>query len=166
MDTGSVLFLEIKMGLLNYTTNIDADKTAQEIAKCLSMHGARAVLTEYDEKEGIVKSLSFKISVNDKEMGFRLPCDWKPVHQVMFGNKKSYNEWDSRFERQKSDRKIQAVKTAWRIVKDWVEAQMALVETEMATTSQVFLPYLVMRDGQTLSEKITENPNFLLGDGK
>jgi hypothetical protein len=38
------------MGFLNYTTKIDPDKTAQEIAKCLSMHGAGAVLTEYDPR--------------------------------------------------------------------------------------------------------------------
>jgi len=38
------------MGLLNYTTKIDPDKTAAEIARCLSSHGASAVMTEYDKE--------------------------------------------------------------------------------------------------------------------
>lgn len=58
---------------------------------------------------------------------------------------------------------LQAVRTAWRIVKDWVEAQMALVETRMVTTQEVFLPYAVMRDGRTLAQTVQSNPSFLLG---
>ena len=148
--------------ILNYTTKIDADKTAQEIAKCLSSHGAKAVLTEYDEKEGLVKSISFKIKFGDKEMGFRLPCDWKPVYDIMAKDKKF--TWGDRGEKQKSDLRLQSVRTSWRIVKDWVEAQMALVETSMVTTEDVFLPYLIMQDGKTLSESVKLNPQFLLGN--
>jgi len=148
------------MGLLNYTTKIDADKTASEIAKCLSMHGAQAVLTEYDEIDGYVKSLSFRIKLNEQMLSFRLPVDWKPVYEVMSKNKKF--QWGDRGEKQKSDLRLQAVRTAWRIVKDWVEAQMALVETQMVTTAEVFLPYSVMRDGRTLKDHVQEDPKFLL----
>src|SRR3989304_73539 len=56
------LLQRIDMSLLNYTTKIDADRTAQEIARCLSMHGASAVMTEYDKQDGYVSSLSFKIT--------------------------------------------------------------------------------------------------------
>jgi hypothetical protein len=62
------------MALLNYTTKIDPDKTASEIAKILSMHGAQAVLTEYDKERGIVSAISFQISMGDRKLGFRLPC--------------------------------------------------------------------------------------------
>lgn len=155
------------MGLLNYTTKIDADKTAQEIAKCLSMHGASQVLTEYDEKEGLVKAISFAINMNGKKMGFRLPCDWKPVYEILKVQKDTGRYMNSeRKEKWESELRLQAVRTSWRIVKDWVEAQMALVETSMVKTEQVFLPYLVMQDGKTLSEKIASDPSFLLGDGK
>lgn len=152
------------MGLLNYTTEIDADKTAQEIAKCLSMHGALAVLTEYDPENSYVSAISFQIKVGEQKMGFRLPCDWKPVFGVMYKNKKSYSNYDKRFNRQQSEWRLQAVRTAWRIVKDWVEAQMALVETQMVTTQDVFLPYAVMSDNRTLAQVVRDNPQFLLGD--
>lgn len=149
------------MALLNYTSNVDADKTAMEISKCLSMHGAQAVLTEYDPKEGIVTAISFRINLNGQVISFRLPCDWKPVYDVMFKGKR--NTYSSSIE---SNRRAQAVRTAWRIVKDWVEAQMALVETNMARTEEVFLPYAVMKNGQTLAQNVRENPEqFLLGSG-
>lgn len=59
----------------------------------------------------------------------------------------------------------QAIRTAWRVIRDWVEAQLALVEINMVTVPQVFLPYAIMRDGKTLSEHIESNPGFLLGSG-
>ena len=95
--------------------------------------------------------------MGDQTIGFRLPCDWKPVLDIL--------ENDKKVPRYKVTRE-QAVSTAWRIVKDWVEAQMALVETRMATTQEVFLPYAIMPDGHTLAEKIISDPKFLLGDGK
>lgn len=145
------------MSLLNYTTKIDPDKTAQEISKCLSMHGASAVLTEYDEKEGLVTAISFKIKINEQTMSFRLPSDWRPVQKILIIQKERNKRIDPSRE--------QAVRTAWRVVKDWVEAQCALIETQMVTTAQVFLPYAVAKDGRTLTEHIMENPNMLLGDG-
>jgi Xaa-Pro aminopeptidase len=151
------------MGLLNYTTKIDADKTAQEIAKCLSTHGASGILTEY--KEGVLASISFKIDLNGQPLGFKLPCDWRPVLKVLM---KDVNvpTYTNRYSKIKKDRELQAVRTAWRIVKDWVEAQMALVETQMVTTQEVFLPYAVMRDGRTLSEHVASDPQMLLGESK
>ena len=34
----------------------------------------------------------------------------------------------------------QANRTAWRIIKEWILAQMALIETEMVSVEEVFLP--------------------------
>ena len=141
------------MAILNYTTKIDADKTASEIAKILSMHGAKAILTEYDDKENYVKFLSFKIVVSGVEMGFRLPTDWKPVLHILNENPKVPA-------RLKTNE--QAIRVSWRIIKVWVEAQMALVEIGMVKTEQVFLPYLVGKGGKTLGEKFIENPQLLL----
>lgn len=145
------------MALLNYTTKIDADKTAAEIAKCLSSHGAQAIMTEYDEAENYVTKLSFKISLEGKSIAFKLPCDWKPVLEILKN--------DPKVPPRLADQS-QAIRVAWRIVKDWVEAQMALVETRMVTTAEVFLPYAVMRDGRTLADHTKENPQFLLGKGE
>ena len=46
------------------------------------------------------------------------------------------------------------MRVAWRILKDWVEAQLALIETGMVSVEQVFLPYCQSGNGETLFEAI------------
>jgi hypothetical protein len=142
------------MPILNYTTKIDADKTAGEISKMLSLAGAKAVLTEYDEEDNYIKSISFKLVVNGKDIGIKLPCDWKPVLEILENDKKVPRHMVNR---------EQAVKVAWRIVKNWIEAQLAIIETKMVKTEEVFLPYIITKNGQTMFEKISDN-KFLLSD--
>lgn len=142
------------MPLLNYTTQIDAFKTISEIQQLLAKAGASAVLSDYDQN-GYIVALSFKIKLNDNELTFRLPTDWRPVLQVL--------------EQQNIPRKLQtqeqALRVAWRITKDWVQAQVAFIETMMVTTAQVFLPYAVTQDGKSLYEYIATNTSLLLGTG-
>jgi hypothetical protein len=62
----------------------------------------------------------------------------------------------------KRDRKVprslrtldQALRVSWRIVKDWVEAQRAIVDTTMVALEQVLLPYAITPDGRTLYERL------------
>lgn len=146
------------MALLNYTTEIDADKSAGEIAKCLREHGASAVMTEYDPGGQYVSAIAFKIPMPQGQMSFRLPSDWRPVQKILEQQKEK--------NKRVNPSRDQAVRVSWRIIKDWVEAQMALVETQMVTTQEVFLPYVVMKDGRTLAQHVTTNPSFLLVDGE
>lgn len=143
------------MPLLNYTTKIDVEKTIGEITKSLSSHGASQIMTDY--KEGIINLISFGMVIGEgQRIGFKLPCDWRPVLEVM--------KQDPKVSARLCDQ-IQAVRVAWRIVKDWVVAQMALVDTGMVKTEEVFLPYLVTGNGQTLFQKLS-NDKFMLGSGK
>lgn len=143
------------MPLLNYTTSIAPTKTVMEIQAILAKHGASAILTEFDT-EGFIVALSFKITVNGNDIGFKLPTNWQPVQKVL-----------------QNDRKVsrsqatpeQALRVAWRITKDWVEAQMAMIDTQMVTVQQVFLPYMVNQQGQTVYEMFENNPSFLLSAG-
>lgn len=48
-------------------------------------------------------------------------------------------------------------RVAWRIVKDWVEAQMALIESGLAELPEVFLPYAVKPDGRTVYDEFKGN---------
>lgn len=143
------------MPLLNYTTQIDAFKTISEISKILAGVGASAVMHDYDDNGSIV-ALSFKIKLNDQEIAFRLPTDWRPVLQVL--------EQDHRVPRNLRT-KDQALRVAWRITKDWIAAQAAFIETMMVTTAQVFLPYAITANGQSLYEYIGQNTKLLLGEG-
>jgi len=45
-----------------------------------------------------------------------------------------------------------AARVAWRICKDWIEAQLAIVDAEMADMMEIFLPYAQTESGETLYE--------------
>jgi hypothetical protein len=144
------------VALLNYTTQVDAFKTVSEIQRLLAKAGASAVLHDFDQQGNIV-ALSFRIRLNERDISFRLPTDWRPVLEVM--------EHDRRIPRRLCTQE-QALRVAWRITKDWVEAQLAFIETMMVTTAQVFLPYAVTSNGESLYQYIATNTHLLLGDGQ
>lgn len=146
------------MPLLNYTTTIEPQQTIGEIQKMLSGYGVAAIMTEYDGPQ--VAAVSFKLIIDGQPMGFKLPCNWRGVLELI-----KAPEARRHIRLGKGTIEDQAVRVAWRIIKDWVEAQLALVEVNMVTIPQVFLPYAIMRDGKTLAEHVSANPSFLLGDG-
>jgi hypothetical protein len=53
-------------------------------------------------------------------------------------------------------------RVAWRILRDWVDIQIALVEVDIVQMQEVFLPYVVQKNGQTLFENIVLDPGRLL----
>jgi len=147
------------MSLLNYSTKIEPEQTIGEIQKILSRYNVAAMMTEYDGPH--VESVSFKLNIDGQSLGFKLPCNWRAVRQI-FKEPRHAAKLKCRVD----ERDAQAIRTSWRIIKDWIEAQLALIEVGMVTIPQVFLPYAIMRDGRTLSERVESDPSFLLGDGK
>ena len=141
------------MAIKNYTTTINVNKTIGEIQVILSKHGATAIMTEYNN--GNVTGLSFKIMTLRGELGIRLPSNTDRVLQVLKNQRKNNNQVKDTFE--------QANKVAWRIIKDWVDAQMAILETEMVEMEQIFLPYVLNNKGKTLYQEFKEN-QLLLGE--
>lgn len=133
------------MALLNYTTRIEASKTVSEIQKILALHGAKSILVDYDD-EGLIEALSFRVITPQGDAGIKLPVNPDAVLAVLTRQSRL-----GRIPRRYVDRP-QAVRVAWRIVKDWVEAQMAILETEMVKMEQIFLPYVLSKDGRTLYE--------------
>jgi len=129
-------------------------------SKLLSKWGVQAMMTEYDGPQ--VSAVSFKMQVGDRSMGFKMPCNWRAVLQVF----KQQGITQGRIKHKDRNLENQAIRTAWRIILVWVQAQLALVEVNMTTVPQVFLPYAITSDGRTLAEKIADDPGLLLGDGR
>lgn len=146
------------MAILNYSSIVDPEQTISEIQKMLSQHGVTAMMTEYDGPQ--VAAVSFRMTVNGQSMGFKLPCNWRAVLQVFKEKGIPY------IKHKDKSMNNQAIRTAWRVIKDWMEAQLALVEINMVTIPQIFLPYAIMKDGRTLAEHVATDPGFLLGTGK
>jgi hypothetical protein len=154
------------MPLLNYTTKIPAAKTAGEIQEVIRYHGAKAVLTEYGDAGEIV-AISFKVETGHGLLPFPLPVNTGAVLAVL---KKQFPTWNKKAsgtagEKQEAERSAQAERVAWRILKTWVEAQMALLETEMVTIEEIFLPYLVVNGGKTLYNQMSDS-HFQLKGGQ
>lgn len=137
------------MPLLNYTTKVNVFATLGEIQEILVKHGAKKIIQDYDDA-GNIAALMFGIDTPAGLRGVRLPANVDAVHAVLAKQKV------------KCDRE-QAERVAWRIVKDWVEAQMAILESEMVQLDQIFLPYMVNDKGQTVFEVYRENQLFLEG---
>lgn len=119
------------MPILNYTTQIKVEKTVGEIQGVLAAAGAGSVLTEYGP-EGIISALSFRINTVNGQLSFRLPAKYEGIHKLLLEEgvpRRLQNE-------------EQAARVSWRIIKVWVEAQLAIVEAEQAELTEVFLPYL------------------------
>jgi hypothetical protein len=54
---------------------------------------------------------------------------------------------------------------AWRIIKDWTEAQLALVQAGVAELAEVFLPYATHpQTGQTFYENFIGTLQLAAGD--
>ncbi len=156
-----------KQGILNYSTAVPAATSIAEISKMLAQGGAKAIMQEYDD-DGDVTNLSFKMIIapqgdptQAREIGFRLPNNWPAVQVIMQQKRKA----DSRHTPVWQTTKEHAVNITWRILKDWIEAQLALIKAQQVRTEQVFLPYAITKDGSTLSEKILTDPQMLLGGG-
>lgn len=149
------------MALLNYTSSIEPEITISEIQKMLSRHGVTAMMMQYDGPQ--IAAVAFEIKVSGKPISFRLPCNWRAIKQ-MFDEDPNMRK-NARMKKGETTWENQAVRTAWKIIRDWVQAQLALVEVNMVSLPQVFLPYAIMKDDRTLFEHVATDPNFLLGDG-
>jgi hypothetical protein len=142
------------MPIKNYTTSVPANRSINEITTSLVKHGATDVLMSYEEGTGRIAALKFKIVVRGQPVGFALPVSWRRFQECLRQQGvKKYRDEDYVY------------RVAWRCLRDWVLAQMALFETEMVELPQVFLPFAVAKNEKTLYENVIDG-QLLLGNGK
>lgn len=157
------------MTLLNYTTTISVAKSAGEIQGKLVAHDANSIRQDF--KGGRLTAISFQLDTPAGPAAFRLPANSEAVYLVLCRQLpawkaaegcKGYSQ--SAAKSVKAHRE-QAERVAWRILKDWIEAQMAIRESEMVSMEEIFLPYLIVRDGKTLYAHMAET-QFQLKSGE
>lgn len=123
------------MPIKNYTTGIDVFQSIGEIQGMLASHGATKVMVDYDG--GLPVGITFAIATEYGTRGFSLPANVDGVKAVFS---------QQRVKAQPG----QAERTAWRNIRDWIYAQIAIIEAGMVRMDEVFLPYLVDSQGKTL----------------
>lgn len=147
-------------GFLNYTTTIPAEKTVGEVQAMLGRAGAAAVATMYDG--GRPNGVHFQMNTANGVATFALPVD---VDGVVAALAKAHRAGQIRsISKAKALSREHAERVAWRVIKDWLEAQLALVAASMAQLDTVMLPYLLV-DGQTLTDRYLERGQRLLEGG-
>lgn len=142
------------MAIKNYTTQVPAGRSIEEIEQALMKHGASGIFKEWEKGTGYMKSVKFMLVIYDKTVGFALPCKWQLFQEVLKQqniSRASDNDY--------------CYRVAWRCIRDWVLAQLALHETQIVELPQVFLPFAVDRNGKMLYEQVADG-KFLLGNGE
>ncbi len=137
------------MAIKNYTTRIAATKTIGEIQEILAKNGAFRVSIDYGNG-GRVLGVSFALNLEGGVQAFRLPARAEAVKRILQKQKAKCTD-------------EHAENVAWRNIKDWLDAQMALIETGQAEAAEVMMPYMLDEHGRTLYEAFA---NRMLPDGK
>ena len=129
------------MPILNYTTSIAASKTCSEIQTMLGLHGASKIVTNWNG--GAVSGISFQVDTEFGVREFSLPVRTNGVLAALRA--------DAKVPASKASPE-QAERVAWRITKDWLEAQLALVEAGVSLLEEVMFPHMLTGDGRTVFE--------------
>jgi hypothetical protein len=136
----------------NFSTSIAVEKTIAEIEMMLSKYGATKIMKEYTP-EGQPCTLIFGIITDYGEMPVKLPVRTEKILEVfkmqVSNGKLPKKFWsgDWAFE--------QANRVGWRIIKDWLDAQLTLIGIQMVKIHEIFLPYAYdSKSNQTLFEKM------------
>jgi hypothetical protein len=85
---------------------------------------------------------------------YRLPCRADGVSKAL-----ARQRAEPRFRKPEHVRSV-----AWRILRDWVAAQLAIIESQMVDVEEVYLPYqIVASSGETVYEVYLRSDRMLPG---
>lgn len=119
----------------NYTSEVPASRSVNHIEERLVKHGAKNILKIYNDDKKL-SGVAFIISLNGKDTPFRLPARIERVE-------KHLRDAITRPRKGTLDKlKSQAERTAWKLLSDWVDIQMSLIELDQVEFLEVFLPYI------------------------
>lgn len=147
------------MPLANYTSTVSPTKSLGEITKALVGAGARGIAQEYGGRDGSVTAVEFAIPMAGRHeqahlLHFRLPLRPAEVRRVLT---------EQRVKAQYlSPEHVERV--TWRVLRDWVLAQVAMIESGMLTLPEVMFPYMRAEDGDTVYQHwISSQPALTSG---
>jgi len=148
---------------LNYTTTIAASRTAGECQSILAAAGAASVATHFEG--GQPSGLSFTLKTPHGVRAFTLPVNVEGVQRVLRKAEKDGKFAGARKGPGHFSSREHAARVAWRVAKDWLEANLALIEAEMASLETVMLPYLHVDGERTLWQAYQDNERAAIEAG-
>src|SRR6266536_4980635 len=138
------------MALKNTHSDIAIEKIFAELQKTLGQHGAKQISFDYGD-DGQVQRVAFIIQVKDISIPVQLPARVEKAQAVL---KKQWEDGkiSHKIGKEKAYGDAQAYRVAWRNILDWVQAQMALIEIDLAKLEEIFLPFMLTQHGETFFE--------------
>jgi hypothetical protein len=136
-------------GPLNYTTTIDPSKSATECMGILANAGARKISIDMEHKVPI--GLSFVIATRWGDRAFDMPANIEGTYQALLRSSRASGGIPPRFASRE-----QAARVTWRVLKDWLEVQIAMIEAGLAEIEQIMLPYVLVEPKKTLYQAYGE----------
>jgi hypothetical protein len=150
------------MMLKNYTSSIPVERSVSMIEMMLAKRGANQILKTYDPKGNPV-GVAFRMTVRGTELGFKLPSRVDSCRKILV---------ESMSPRSRTKREMvakveqQSARTAWKILYDWTEAQMAMIDLAQVEMAEVFMPYMLVNGETTVFQAFAERGfKAMLGDG-
>lgn len=141
------------MNLKNYTSDVPAITSMGRIEKYLVEAGATDISKKYES--GVCIAIRFRVlhkTQNDLPeipIFIELPAKVEACYKVLWAEVKRPRP-DTRHKTMQ-----QAERTAWKIISDWVQVQLSMIQLEQAELIQVFLPYVFNPETeQTFFDKI------------
>lgn len=125
----------------NYTSEVPANRSVLHIEERLVQNKAKNIMKIYEGQH--LAGIAFIVDVNGQDFPFKLPARLDRVEAVLMG---MYSRPRKGTEAKVKD---QAERTAWKILADWVDIQMSLVELDQAELVEVFMPYLYNHQKET-----------------
>jgi len=138
------------MAIKNYTSQISAMKSISLIEAKLAAKGASQILKEYDP-EGRVEGIAFIIKIDGHDMPFKLPAKVNECEVIL---KARYKKLTASVIK---NIRAQVERTSWKVVLDFVDVMLTMIELRQAEFMQVFMPYIYDHSKrQTYFEKMKE----------
>lgn len=139
------------MFLKNFTSNVPVSQTVYRIEQVLIKAGVSGIMKEYGAA-GEVSAITFQIKLEgNAPYSVRLPADKVAATESLWrdyadgdklspdGQRLAYN---TRKQKTRADFIEQGERTAWKLVQDWIEVQISMIQMKQADFMQVFLPYV------------------------
>jgi hypothetical protein len=138
-------------GPKNYTTSVAAMQTASECLALLVKHDARQVSIDLDGGEPTGLSFIMKTAWGPRQ--FALPVN-------VAGTRKKLAQECSRPSSPVQPRHTtpeHARRVAWRVMKDWLDAQLAITAAGLAELTEIMLPWMRVDSGHTIWQAYQEH---------
>ena len=120
----------------NYTSTVPVERTISKIEHVLIRAGASHIVKDY--QNGKLDGLVFSINepTSGKNIAIRLPANTAAIQKIFQARVKRPRRGTL------ENLAAQAERTAWKIIQDWVEVQISLIEMKQAEFLEIFMPYI------------------------